>query len=91
MSYRSSESQLEEVDLLVGGSASPFIDEGDGFIGERERVQMLLSLVAHADEDSDDGRRPQYCSMSDARGRLRHLLLMWQTSMPAILLMPRGT
>ena len=61
MSYRSSESQLEEVDLLVGGSASPFIDEGDGFTGERERVRMLLSLVAHADEDSDDGRRPQYC------------------------------
>ena len=46
---------------FVGGSASPFIDEGDGFTGERERVRMLLSLVAHADEDSDDGRRPQYC------------------------------
>ena len=58
MSYRSSESQLEEVDLLIGGSASPFIDEGDGFTGERERVRMLLSLVAHADEDNDDGRRP---------------------------------
>ena len=51
MSYRSSESQLEEVDLFVRGSASPFIDEGDGFIGEREIVQMLLSLVAHVDED----------------------------------------
>ena len=61
MSYRSSESELEEVDLsLIGGSASPFIDKGDGFIGERERVRMLLSLVAHANEDSDDGRRPQY-------------------------------
>ena len=35
----------------VGGSASPFIDEGDGFTGERERVWMLLSLIAHADED----------------------------------------
>ena len=35
----------------VGGSASPFIDEKDGFTGERERVRMLLSLVAHADED----------------------------------------
>ena len=34
-----------------GGSASLFIDEGDGFIGERERVRMLLSLVARADED----------------------------------------
>jgi len=61
VSYRSSESQLEEVDLLVGGSASPFIDKGDGFTGERERVRMFLSLVAHADEGSDDGRRPQYC------------------------------
>ena len=47
--------------LLVGGSASPFIDEGDGFTGERERVWMFLSLVAHADKGSDDGRRPQYC------------------------------
>ena len=44
---------------LVGGSASPFIDEGDGFTGERERVRMFLSLVAHTDEDSEDGRRPQ--------------------------------
>ena len=62
MSYRSSESEHEEVDLpFVGGSASPFIDEGDGFTGERERVRMFLSLVAHADEGSDDGRRPQYC------------------------------
>ena len=45
----------------VGGSASPFIDKGDGFTGERERVRMFLCLVAHADEGSDDGRRPQYC------------------------------
>ena len=29
-------------------SASPFIDEGDGLTSERERVRMLLSLVAHA-------------------------------------------
>ena len=28
--------------------------------------------------------------MSDARGRLRRLLLVWQTSVLAILLMPRG-
>ena len=41
----------ESVGPPVGGSASPFIDEGDGFTGERERVRMLLSLVAHADED----------------------------------------
>ena len=32
----------------VGRSASPFIDEGDGFIGERERVRMLLNLATHA-------------------------------------------
>ena len=35
----------------MGESASPFIDEGDDFTGERERVRMFLSLVAHADED----------------------------------------
>ena len=46
---------------LFGASASPFIDKADGFIGERERVRMFLSLVAHADEGSDDGRRPKYC------------------------------
>ena len=34
---------------LLGESASPFIDEGDGLTSERERVRMLLSLVAHAD------------------------------------------
>ena len=34
--------------LLVGGSASPFIDKGDGFTSERVRVRMLLSFVAHA-------------------------------------------
>jgi len=51
VSYRSSESELEEVRPPVGGSASPFIDEGDGSIGERERVRMSLSLTAHADED----------------------------------------
>ena len=33
---------------MLGESASPFIDEGDGLISERERVRMLLSLVAHA-------------------------------------------
>ena len=41
----------QSIGPFVGGSASPFIDEGDGFTGERERVQMLLSLVAHVDED----------------------------------------
>ena len=60
MSYRSSESKLEEVASSVGGPHPLFIDKGDGFTGERERVRMFLSLVAHADEGSDDGRHPQY-------------------------------
>ena len=38
---------LDQLSFL-GESTSPFIDEGDGFISERERVWMLLSLVAHA-------------------------------------------
>ena len=33
---------------LVGESTPPFIDEGDGLTGERERARMLLSLVTHA-------------------------------------------
>ena len=33
---------------MLGESASPFIDEGDSLISERERVRMLLSLVAYA-------------------------------------------
>ena len=41
----------ELVDLnrlsLLGECASPFIDEGDGLTSERERVRILLSLVAH--------------------------------------------
>ena len=45
------ELSLSESVSLVGGSASPLIDEGDGFTSEKERVRMLLSLVAHADED----------------------------------------
>ena len=52
---------LKKSTPFVGGSAPPFIDKGDGFTDEREQVRMFLSLVAHADEGSDDGRRPQYC------------------------------
>ena len=37
---------LESLTLL-GESVSHFIDEGGGLISERERVRMLLSLVAH--------------------------------------------
>ena len=40
---------LKKWTLFVGGSASPFIDKGGGFTGERERVRMFLSLVAHAE------------------------------------------
>ena len=32
---------------MLGEGASPFIDEGDGFTSERERVHMLLSLAAY--------------------------------------------
>ena len=35
---------------LLGESASSFIDEGGGLTSERERVRMLLILVAHAGE-----------------------------------------
>ena len=38
----------QELVPFAGGSTSPFIDEGDSFTSERERVRMLLSLVAHA-------------------------------------------
>ena len=33
---------------LLEESASPFIDEGDNLTSERERVCMLLILVAYA-------------------------------------------
>ena len=49
---------LKKLTSSIGGSASPFIDKGDGFTSERERVWMFLSLVAHADEGSDDGKAP---------------------------------
>ena len=57
-------------------------------VRERESIRMP-SLVAHA-----VGYKmivgAYNTLMSDARGRLRRLLLIWQTSVPAILLMPRG-
>ena len=34
---------------MLRESASPFIDEGDGLTSERERVRMLLNLVAYSD------------------------------------------
>ena len=36
---------------MFGGNTSPFIEEGDGFTSERERVRTFLNLVAHADGD----------------------------------------
>ena len=42
--------ELESTFLLLGESASPFIDEGDSLTSEREGVRMLLSLAAHAGE-----------------------------------------
>ena len=43
-------SELDRFELtyLLEESASPFIDEGDGFTSEREGVCSLLSLAAHA-------------------------------------------
>ena len=63
----------------MGESASSFIDERDGLTSERERIRMPLSLAAH-----------NTVLMSDACGRLRRLLQVWQTSVPATLLIPRG-
>ena len=79
VSYRSSESELEEVDLPPGGgSASPFIDEGDGFTGERGRVHIFPSLAIYGDENWIMVEAPQYCRfhcrMSDVHGRLSYLL-----------------
>ena len=34
--------------FLLGESAPPFIDEGDGLTSERERIRMLLKLAAYA-------------------------------------------
>ena len=45
------ESDFNHLVPSVGGSPSPFIDEGDGFTGKKERVWMFLSHVAHTDED----------------------------------------
>ena len=63
VSYWTNESkgtELESIGPPVGGSTSPFMDEGDDFTGERERVRMFLSLIAYVDEDWIMGR-PQHC------------------------------
>ena len=73
-----SRTELRSIPPSVGGSASPFIDEGDGFIGEREIVRMFLSLAAHGDENWIMVDTPQYfrcrCRISDMHGRSSYLL-----------------
>ena len=63
---------------LVGGSASPFIDEEDGSTGEGGRVQIFLSLAAYGDENWIMVEATQYCRcrcrMSDVYGRSSYLL-----------------
>ena len=68
----------------------PFIDEGDGLTSEGRESTYDVKPCCPRRWVQDDGRRPQYCLISDARGRLRRLLQVWQMSVPAILLMPRG-
>ena len=43
-----SELDRSESIYLLGGSASPFIDEEDGLTSEGERVRMFLCLATHA-------------------------------------------
>ena len=75
---------------LLGESASPFIDKVDGLTSERERVRMLLSLVAHAD---------RYRRMVGAHNTVGCRLYMggyvvlfwvWQMSAPAYTVDARG-
>ena len=79
---------------MLGESTSPFIDEGDGLTSERERVRMLLILVAHA---GGYGMTVGAHNTVDVTvecqmhvGGLCYLLGVWQMLAPAILSMPRG-
>ena len=71
-------------------SASPFIDEGGGLTSERERVRMLLSLVAHVGgyRMVVGAHNTVECQMHV--GGLCCLLRVWQTSTPTTLLIPGG-
>ena len=80
---------LDPPDYL-GESTSPFIDEGDGLTSERERVRMLLSLVAHADGYRMMVGAHKYCWMSDAHGRSVVLFRYGRCRYLHIMLMPRG-
>ena len=81
MNMESLESTLNQLSLL-GESAPPFIDEGVGFISERERVRMLLNLVAHA------GRYRMRVGARNTVGCRMHvggyvvLFWVWQMSVP---------
>ena len=67
---------------LLGESASPFIDEGDGLTSERERVRMLLNLVAHT------GRYRMMVGAHNTVGCQMHVggyvvfVRVWQMSVP---------
>ena len=86
---------LKKSSSFVGGSAPPFIDKGDGFIGERVRVRMLLGSVAHASRYkimvgayNTVGR---HCRVPDACGRLcLPSLGMVDVGTYRYCLMPRG-
>ena len=68
---------------MLGESASPFIDEGDGLTSERERVRMLLNLVAHI------GRYRMMVGAHNTVGCQKHVgghivfAWVWQMSVPA--------
>ena len=64
--------------------------KGMAFTSERERVRMLLGLVAHVSEYKMMVGAHNIVLMLDARGRLRRLLQVWQMSVLATLLIPRG-
>ena len=74
--------------FLFEESASPCIDEGDGLTSEREGVRLLLSLASHAVGYKMIVGAHNTVWMSDGRGRWCCLLRVWQTSVPATLLIP---
>ena len=87
---RSNESKSTGTNFFVlGESASPFIDEGDGLTSE-ERSTFASKPCCPRRRVQDDGRHLLHCWMLDARGRLCCLLRVWQTSASATLLILRG-
>ena len=68
---------------LLEESVSPFIDEGYGLTSERERVRMLLNLVAHV------GKYRMMVGAHNTIGCQMHmggsvvLVWVWQMSVPA--------